>query len=219
MSGQHVAHVPTAHRVALGAHFGPPLARTVAPGKRQLHRQLPRRYGCGRPCPVPPRVVGARGHAQRLAEQAPRPLLPTPGDALVSAHRVGWPKMTTAFFKMSSSCSARLRRARSARTSGPRATSTLPTSATSCACCQRYSSLGRMPNPRAPAWVLRLSDARRRTSASALNASSYLRRLSGDAPLDLVALTEETYVLLLSGLPRPPHPTSFCRRAKPCVAK
>jgi RHS repeat-associated protein len=32
-----------------------------------------------------------------------------------------------------------------------------------------------------------------------------LRRLSGDTPLILVAMTEEIFVLLLSGLPRPPH--------------
>ena len=44
-------------------------------------------------------------------------------------------------FKLSSSCSARLRRARRARTFGLRATSTLLTSATSCAC--------RWPNRRA----------------------------------------------------------------------
>jgi hypothetical protein len=60
-----------------------------------------------------------------------------------------------------------------------------------------------MPNCRAAAWVLRLSLARRR--ASALNASSYLRPLSGDAPLFLAVITEETYLFLLSGLTRPPH--------------
>jgi len=60
-----------------------------------------------------------------------------------------------------------------------------------------------MPTCRAAAWVLRLSLARR--SASALNASSYLRRLSGDAPLDFAAITEELYVLLLSVFSRPPQ--------------
>src|SRR4051812_547355 len=60
-----------------------------------------------------------------------------------------------------------------------------------------------MPNCRAADWVLRLSLARRR--ASALKASSYLRRLSGDAPLGFAAITEEIYVLLLSVIPRPPH--------------
>jgi hypothetical protein len=63
-----------------------------------------------------------------------------------------------------------------------------------------------MPNCRAAACVLRLSLAKR--SASALNASSYLRRLSGDVPLNLVAMTEEIYVLLLSVLPRPPQDAS-----------
>ena len=32
-----------------------------------------------------------------------------------------------------------------------------------------------------------------------------MRRLSGDAPLFLAVITEEIYVLLLSGIPRPPH--------------
>ena len=63
-----------------------------------------------------------------------------------------------------------------------------------------------MPSCRAAACVLRLSPARR--SASALNASSYLRRLSGDDPLVLVAMTEEIYVLLLSTIPRPPQTTT-----------
>lgn len=60
-----------------------------------------------------------------------------------------------------------------------------------------------MPNCRAAACVLRLSPAKRRPSP--LNAASYLRRLSGDAPLVLVAITEETYIPLLSALPRPPQ--------------
>ena len=51
---------------------------------------------------------------------------------------------------------------------------------------------------------LRLSLARR--SASALKASSYLRRLSGDVPLVLASITEEIFVLLLSVVPGPPHP-------------
>jgi hypothetical protein len=51
------------------------------------------------------------------------------------------------------------------------------------------------------AGVLRLSLTKRR--ASALKASSYLYRLSGDAPLVLIAITEEIYVLLLSAYPRP----------------
>ena len=63
--------------------------------------------------------------------------------------------------------------------------------------------LGAEPNCRAVACVLRLSEARR--SASALNASSYLRRLSGDAPFVLVAMTWEIYVFLLSVMPRPPQ--------------
>ena len=36
------------------------------------------------------------------------------GDVLVGAHWGGWPKMTKAFFKLSSSCSARFSRARRA---------------------------------------------------------------------------------------------------------
>jgi hypothetical protein len=63
--------------------------------------------------------------------------------------------------------------------------------------------LGLMPNCSAAACVLRLSLAKRR--ASALNASSYLRRFSGDAPLAYAAITEEIYALLLSGLTRPPQ--------------
>jgi len=51
-----------------------------------------------------------------------------------------------------------------------------------------------MPNCRAAACVLRLSAARRRDSA--LKASSYLRRLSGDDPLDFIVMTEEIYFLL-----------------------
>ena len=93
------------------------------------------------------------------------------------------------FFKISNSCASRLLMARSARTSGWRATSMLPTSATSCAYCQRQSSLGLMPNSRAAACVLRLSEAGR--SASVLKASSYLLRLSGDAALILAVITEE----------------------------
>ena len=52
-----------------------------------------------------------------------------------------------------------------------------------------------MPNCGAAAWVLRLSEARRR--ASALKVSSYLRRLSGVVLLLFVLLTQEIYVLLL----------------------
>ena len=38
-----------------------------------------------------------------------------------------------------------------------------------------------------------------------MNASSYVRHLSRDVLLILVAITEEMYVLLMFGLPRPPH--------------
>ena len=51
------------------------------------------------------------------------------------------------------------------------------------------------PNCWAAAWVLRLSEAKR--SASALKASSYLRRLSGVVLLLFVLMTQEIYVLLL----------------------
>ena len=62
--------------------------------------------------------------------------------------------MTKAFFKISTSCLACLRRARPARTSGSRATSALPTSATSCACCQRLGCCG-FPKPGARPWPCR----------------------------------------------------------------
>ena len=60
-----------------------------------------------------------------------------------------------------------------------------------------------MPNCWAAAWVLRLSLAKR--NASALNASSYLRRLSGDALLFFAVMTQEIYVLILSTSLRPPQ--------------
>ena len=119
--------------------FGPQATGTVVrrmPGKLFPNRHLPGWLWSGQPVPMP-RVVGARGHARHLVELAHGNLGPALGDILVGAHRVGWPKMTKAFFKISNSYSARLRRARSAHTSGSRATLTLPTSATSCACCQR----------------------------------------------------------------------------------
>lgn len=59
------------------------------------------------------------------------------------------------------------------------------------------------PSCRAAACVLRFSLANRK--ASALNASSYLRRSSGDTLFDFAAITDEIYVLLLSGLPRLSH--------------
>jgi hypothetical protein len=71
-----------------------------------------------------------------------------------------------------------------------------------------------MPNCRAAVWVLRLSLTRRR--ASALKASSYLRRLSGDDPLVFAVITEEIYFLLLSVLPRP---LTFSPRVVRAMAK
>ena len=137
---QHAADAPAADRMALGLHFRPQSTRAVALAvvrKRFAHRYLPGGLKhCLVPLPVP-RVIRAGGHAQHLAELAHGHLAGSLGNVLVGAHRVGWPKMTKAFFKMSSSCSARFSRARRARTSGSRATSSLPTSATSCACCQR----------------------------------------------------------------------------------
>lgn len=64
-----------------------------------------------------------------------------------------------------------------------------------------------MPNCRAAAYVLRRSLAKR--SASALNASSYLRHLAGDVPLVFAAITEEIDVLLLSALPGPHHKIGY----------
>lgn len=66
-------------------------------------------------------------NAQRLTELPNGHL----GSPLGSAHRVGWQKMTKAFLKMSNSYSARFRQACRACISGSRATSSLPTSATS----------------------------------------------------------------------------------------
>ena len=56
------------------------------------------------------------------------------------------------------------------------------------------------PNCRAAASVLRRLSANR--SASAFKTSLYLRRLLGDTALDVVAITEEIYLLLLSIIPR-----------------
>jgi cytochrome bd-type quinol oxidase subunit 1 len=66
---------------------------------------------------------------------------------------------------------------------------------------------------RRPACVLRLSEARRR--ASALKASSYLRRLSGIFLLFSTLLTQELYVLLLYTLSRPPHLRVLRKRLLP----
>jgi hypothetical protein len=83
---------------------------------------------------------------QDVAELAHRCLAGPPGDALVHARGVGWAKRAKAFFKLSRSCARRLWAARRARTSGPRAASTWPASATNCACRQRWSRLGLMPS-------------------------------------------------------------------------
>ena len=134
MGLEHAADAPAAHGVALGLHFYAQATRAVALaviGKRFAHSSLPDELGRWLLSAAQPGVIGCRGRAQRLAELVHRHVVGPLGDVLVGAHRVGWPKMTKAFFKMSSSCSARLRRARSARTSGSRATSSLPTSATS----------------------------------------------------------------------------------------
>ena len=60
-----------------------------------------------------------------------------------------------------------------------------------------------MPSCCAAACVLRLSVAKR--NASALKASSYLRRLSGVVLLFFAVMTQEIYVLLLCASTRPPH--------------
>ena len=137
---EHAADAPAAHGVAFGLHFRPQPAGAVALAvvdKGFAYRHLPGRLDRRLLSAAVPNVVRGRGHAQHLAEPADRHVGSALRDVLVGAHRVGWPKMTKAFFKISSSCSARFRRARRARTSGSRATSSLPTSATSWACCQR----------------------------------------------------------------------------------
>ncbi len=141
MGFEHPADAPAAYpRVAVGLHFHAQPAGAVAlavVGKGFAHGHLPGRFNGRHLLAALPGVVRSRGHAQHLAELAHGHLGLALGNVLVGAHRVGWPKMTKAFFKISSSCSARFKRARKARTSGSRATSTLPTSATTWACCQR----------------------------------------------------------------------------------
>jgi hypothetical protein len=150
-----------------------------------------------------PRIVRAGCHAQHLVELAYGHLASSLGNkVVVGTHRVGWPKITKAFFDMSNSCSVRLRQVRKARTSGSRATSSLPTSVTSYACCQRPSSLRLMPNCWAVACRLRLPQARR--NASVLKVLSYLCRLFDAILLLFVLLTQEIYVLLLCASFRPP---------------
>ena len=65
-----------------------------------------------------------------------------------------------------------------------------------CPICLTTPNLGLMPNCCAAAWLLQLSVAKR--NASVLNASSYLRRLSGVVLLFFAFITQEIYVLLLS---------------------
>jgi hypothetical protein len=137
--GQRSPDAPAAHLVTLGLQLGPQAAGTVArrmPPKHFAHSHLPSWLASRRSPPLPS-VVRTSRHAQCLPELAHGQVALTLGDVAVGAHRVGWLKMIKAFFKMSSSCSARFNWARSWRTSGSRATSTLPTSATSRACCQR----------------------------------------------------------------------------------
>ena len=64
-----------------------------------------------------------------------------------------------------------------------------------------------MPSCWAAACVLRLSEAKR--NASALKVSSYLRRLSGVCLLFSALMTQESYILLLCALTRPPHFTLY----------
>lgn len=137
---QHAADAPAADRMALGQRYGAQPARAVAlavVGKRFAHRDLPGWLDRWHPLATLPGIIGGRGYAQGLAELPHGHLARALSNVLVGAHRVGWAKMTKAFFKISSACSARFNWARNARTSGSRATSALPTSATSWACCQR----------------------------------------------------------------------------------
>lgn len=61
--------------------------------------------------------------------------------------------------------------------------------------------MGLLLNCRVAACVLRLSLTKR--SASALNVPLDLRRLPGEAPLMLVAITEEMYIFLMFVISRP----------------
>jgi hypothetical protein len=131
---EHAADALAAHGVALGLHLDPQPARAIPLAvvrKRFAHRHLPSRLGSGCLSEMLPGIVGGRSHAQHLAALTHGHLARPLGNVSIGAHQVGWPKMTKSFIKISSSCSARLRRARSARTSGSRVTSSLPTSATS----------------------------------------------------------------------------------------
>ncbi|MBO3273325.1 hypothetical protein J4D97_21935 [Hymenobacter defluvii] len=138
MGLEHATDVPATYpQMALRLHFHAQSARTVVlavVGKRLAHR-----YFSSQQLPTAlPAVVGSRGHAQHLAKLADGHVSGPLGDVAVGAHRVSWLSLRLrqatgqSFFKLSSSCSAHLRQARRARTSGSWATSSLPTSATSC---------------------------------------------------------------------------------------
>ena len=149
-----------------------------------------------------PGIIRGRGHPQGLAELTHRHVARPLSEVLMGTHGVGWPKMIKAFFKYPAPALAvfwpragpvllgrgllprRPLRPRVALASGGKAAHRL------------------IPNCWAAACLLRLSLARRRALAS--KASSYLRRLSGDDPLFVAVITEETYVLLLSTISRPP---------------
>jgi len=171
MRAQRAADAPPAHAVAFSLQFGPQPARAVAPAvalKGRAHNELPGGLEGWYLVALLPGVVRTWCDLQHAAELPHGGLLPPLGDVMVGALGVSWPKITNVFFKMSSSWASRLLATRRTRTSGSRATSRLPTSATSCAA----------------ACVLRLSEARRK--ASALNASSYLRRFRATTRLILL---------------------------------
>ena len=126
--------------MAISLHFGPQLARAIALDvvyKHLVNSGLLDRFWSHPALLLVPGVVSVGRDLQHLAELAHGHPGPALGDVVVGAHGVGWPKVTKAFFKISSFCASRLLAARRARASGSRATSTLPTSATSRACYQR----------------------------------------------------------------------------------
>ena len=98
---EHAADAPAANRVAFGLHFHPQATRAVALamiGRRSAYGYLPDGLGRWLLSAAQPSVVHSRGCTQHLAELAHGRVGGALGDVLVGAHRVGWPKMTKAFF-------------------------------------------------------------------------------------------------------------------------
>ena len=103
---KHTADAPATRRMALCLHFGPQPTRPIALAvvrKRLAHHDLLGWFGRRYPPTAMPSAIRGWGHPQYLPElahgQVPRPL----SDVLTGAHGVGWPKMTKAFIKISSS--------------------------------------------------------------------------------------------------------------------